>query len=202
MGALRASLVRGTRARQVQGTLQCRSRGQPKPAAVRAPRPASCSYLAASRSRDRVRYVKGTYCICLPGGSHAPDSELQHLYLLSYHLHPIQYALHLSWRARMFGQTLRWVSARGPIVPIWLRRLIPLARQQTLRHNVKDNKIDQLKQILSAFNKECGTNHTKTGRKQDLVDKITRSLDEFRQESNQERWSQAKAIMDRVRTNS
>ena len=102
----------------------------------------------------------------------------------------------------MFGQTLRWVSARGPIVPIWLRRLIPPARQQTLRHNVKDNKIDQLKQILSAFNKECGTNHTKTGRKQDLVDKITRSLDEFRQESNQERWSQAKAIMDRVRTNS
>ena len=90
----------------------------------------------------------------------------------------------------------------GPVVPIWLRRLTPPARQQTLRHNVKDNKIDQLKQILSAFNKECGTNHTKTGRKQDLVDKITRSLDEFRQESNQERWSQAKAIMDRVRTNS
>ena len=79
---------------------------------------------------------------------------------------------------------------------------LTILRQQTLRHNVKDNKIDQLKQILSASNKECGTNHTKTGRKQDLVDKITRSLDEFRQESNQERWSQAKAIMDRVRTNS
>ncbi|EJF66776.1 PINIT domain-containing protein [Dichomitus squalens] len=73
---------------------------------------------------------------------------------------------------------------------------------ETLRHNVKHNKVDQLKQILSAFNEECYTNHTKTGKKQDLIDKIVRSLDEWRRENNRERWSRAKAIMNRVRTNS
>ncbi|PIL31883.1 transcription factor [Ganoderma sinense ZZ0214-1] len=71
---------------------------------------------------------------------------------------------------------------------------------ETFRHNVRQNKVDQLKQILSAFNEECNTNHTKTGKKQDLIDKITRSLDIWRREDNHDRWLRAKAIMNRVRT--
>ena len=65
---------------------------------------------------------------------------------------------------------------------------------------MRHNKVDQLKQILSAFNEECNTNHTKTGKKQDLIDKITRSLDIWRREDNHDRWLRAKAIMNRVRT--
>ena len=88
----------------------------------------------------------------------------------------------------------------GPVVPIWLRRLTPPARQQTLRHNLKSNKVEQLKQILTGLNEECHTNLTKTGKKQDLIDKITRELDDWRRSDNVERWSRAKGIMSRVRS--
>ena len=72
-------------------------------------------------------------------------------------------------------------------------------RQQTLRHNLKSNKVEQLKQILTGFNEECHTNLTKAGKKQDPIDKITRELDDWRRTDNAERWSKAKTIMNRVR---
>ncbi|KAI0669812.1 PINIT domain-containing protein [Trametes maxima] len=70
---------------------------------------------------------------------------------------------------------------------------------ETLRHNLKSNKVEQLKQILTAFNDECHTNLTKTGKKQDLIDKITRELDDWRRQGSVELWVRAKAIMQRVR---
>ncbi|OSD03150.1 hypothetical protein PYCCODRAFT_1434570 [Trametes coccinea BRFM310] len=70
---------------------------------------------------------------------------------------------------------------------------------ETLRHNLKSNKVEQLKQILTGFNEECFTNLTKTGKKQDLIDKITRELDNWRRSSSVEQWQKAKAIMQRVR---
>ena len=81
---------------------------------------------------------------------------------------------------------------------LFVGRLIP-TRQQTLRHNLKSNKVEQLKQILTGLNEECHTNLTKTGKKQDLIDKITRELDDWRRSDNVERWSRAKGIMSRVR---
>ncbi|KAI0778270.1 PINIT domain-containing protein [Trametes elegans] len=70
---------------------------------------------------------------------------------------------------------------------------------ETLRHNLKSNKVEQLKQILTGFNDECHTNLTKTGKKQDLIDKITRELDGWRRSNSVEQWQRAKAIMQRVR---
>ncbi|KAI9065812.1 hypothetical protein FKP32DRAFT_1646795 [Trametes sanguinea] len=70
---------------------------------------------------------------------------------------------------------------------------------ETLRHNLKSNKVEQLKQILTGFNDECYTNLTKTGKKQDLIDKITRELDNWRRSLSVEQWQKAKAIMQRVR---
>ncbi|KAH9898315.1 PINIT domain-containing protein [Cubamyces lactineus] len=69
----------------------------------------------------------------------------------------------------------------------------------TLRHNLKSNKVEQLKQILTGFNDECHTNLTKTGKKQDLIDKITRELDNWRRSDSVDYWLRAKAIMQRVR---
>ncbi|KAI0361523.1 hypothetical protein OH77DRAFT_1585612 [Trametes cingulata] len=66
---------------------------------------------------------------------------------------------------------------------------------ETLRHNLKSNKVEQLKHILSGFNEECNTNLTKTGKKQDLIDKITRELDQWRRNDSVEFWLRAKAIM-------
>ncbi|KAL1951848.1 hypothetical protein VTO73DRAFT_997 [Trametes versicolor] len=70
---------------------------------------------------------------------------------------------------------------------------------ETLRHNLKSNKVEQLKQILTLFNDECHTNLTKTGKKQDLIDKITRELDQWRRSESVDLWVRAKAIMQRVR---
>ncbi|KAI0375084.1 hypothetical protein BV20DRAFT_960150 [Pilatotrama ljubarskyi] len=72
---------------------------------------------------------------------------------------------------------------------------------ETLRHNLKLNKVEQLKQILTGFNDECHTNLTKAGKKQDLIDKITRELDQWRRNDSVEYWLRAKAIMQQVRQN-
>ncbi|KAH9944306.1 PINIT domain-containing protein [Epithele typhae] len=73
------------------------------------------------------------------------------------------------------------------------------AEFETLRHNLRSNKVEQLKQILTGFNEECQTNFTKTGKKQDLIDKITRELNDWRQNDNVDRWTKGEAIMTRVR---
>ncbi|KAI0825049.1 PINIT domain-containing protein [Trametes gibbosa] len=70
---------------------------------------------------------------------------------------------------------------------------------ETLRHNLKSNKVEQLKQILTGLNEECHTNLTKSGKKQDLIDKITRELDQWRRSESAEYWMRAKGIMQRVR---
>ncbi|KZT02638.1 uncharacterized protein LAESUDRAFT_729877 [Laetiporus sulphureus 93-53] len=70
---------------------------------------------------------------------------------------------------------------------------------ETLRHSVKQNTVDRLKHILTGFNDECGTNLTKSGKKQELIDRITREMDNWSEQGNTERWTKAKAILDQVR---
>ncbi|EMD42118.1 hypothetical protein CERSUDRAFT_110664 [Gelatoporia subvermispora B] len=69
----------------------------------------------------------------------------------------------------------------------------------THRHNVKTNTVDRLKQILTGFNDECGTNLTKGGKKQDLIDRITRALDTWRATNDTDKWTKARTIMQQVR---
>ncbi|KAI0348571.1 hypothetical protein BDW22DRAFT_1424727 [Trametopsis cervina] len=75
----------------------------------------------------------------------------------------------------------------------------PWADFDTVRHNVKLNTVDRLKQILISFNDQCGTNFTKSGKKQELIDRITRELDSWRHKGNTERWNIAKGILNHVR---
>jgi E3 SUMO-protein ligase PIAS1 len=71
---------------------------------------------------------------------------------------------------------------------------------QTVRHNVKLNTVDRLKQIIISFNDRCGTNFTKSGRKQELIDRVTRELDLWRRASNTEKWIKAKEILSQARS--
>ncbi|OCH96086.1 hypothetical protein OBBRIDRAFT_787540 [Obba rivulosa] len=75
----------------------------------------------------------------------------------------------------------------------------PWADFDTQRHNVKLNTVDRLKQILTGFNDECGTNLTKSGKKQELIDRITRALDTWKQTNDIDKWTKARAIMQQVR---
>ncbi|KAI0695175.1 PINIT domain-containing protein [Cytidiella melzeri] len=69
----------------------------------------------------------------------------------------------------------------------------------TVRHNVKLNTVDRLKQIIISFNDQCGTNFTKSGKKQELIDRITRELDLWRRANSTEKWVKAKGILNQAR---
>jgi E3 SUMO-protein ligase PIAS1 len=60
--------------------------------------------------------------------------------------------------------------------------------------------VDKLKQILTGFNDECSTTFFKSGKKQELIDRIVTQLDAWRQTNNSERWNKARAVIYQVRT--
>jgi len=78
--------------------------------------------------------------------------------------------------------------------------LAPLNPSQGLRHTVKHNTVDKLKQILTGFNDQCQTAFVKSGKKQDLIDRIVTQMDAWRQSNNIEKWTKAQAILYQVRT--
>ncbi|KAF9568443.1 hypothetical protein CPC08DRAFT_813495 [Agrocybe pediades] len=69
----------------------------------------------------------------------------------------------------------------------------------SLRHSVKHNTVDRLKHILSGFNEECGTHLSKSGKKQEIIDRIVNTLDSWRQGNFEDKWTKAKSIMQQVR---
>ncbi|KAF8078677.1 PINIT domain-containing protein [Lyophyllum atratum] len=68
-----------------------------------------------------------------------------------------------------------------------------------IRHTVKNNIVDRLKQILSGFNEECSTHIAKTGKKQEVIDRIVATLDLWRAQNMEDRWIKGKAIITQVR---
>ncbi|KAF5374880.1 hypothetical protein D9758_000321 [Tetrapyrgos nigripes] len=70
---------------------------------------------------------------------------------------------------------------------------------ENLRHSVKHNTVDRLKQILSGLNDECGIHISKSGKKQDIIDRIVQTLDAWKQANAIEKWTKAKAILYQVR---
>ncbi|KAF8971367.1 PINIT domain-containing protein [Flammula alnicola] len=71
---------------------------------------------------------------------------------------------------------------------------------EQVRHNIKNNTVDRLKQILSGMNEECGTHFSKGGKKQDIIDRIVSVLDAWRASNFEDKWMKAKAIVYQVRT--
>ncbi|KAG1784012.1 PINIT domain-containing protein [Suillus placidus] len=70
---------------------------------------------------------------------------------------------------------------------------------ENLRHTVKHNTVDKLKQILTGFNEECNTVFHKSGKKQDLIERIVQQLESWRQANNIDKWTKAKVILYQVR---
>ncbi|KAF9480995.1 hypothetical protein BDN70DRAFT_876865 [Pholiota conissans] len=71
---------------------------------------------------------------------------------------------------------------------------------ESIRHNIKNNTVDRLKQILAGFNEECGTHFPKSGKKQDIIDRICKALDGWRASLAEDRWAKAKAVVYQVRS--
>ena len=78
-------------------------------------------------------------------------------------------------------------------------RTILIIASQTLKVNVRLNTVDRLKQIIVGFNDECWTMLSKSGKKQDLIDRILKSLNEWRASSNIDKWNKARSVLYQVR---
>jgi E3 SUMO-protein ligase PIAS1 len=59
--------------------------------------------------------------------------------------------------------------------------------------------VDRLKHILSGLNEECGMHFAKSGKKQEIIDRIVTILDTWRGTSQEEKWIKAKAVVYQVR---
>ncbi|KAG6851171.1 hypothetical protein H0H93_015181 [Arthromyces matolae] len=68
-----------------------------------------------------------------------------------------------------------------------------------IRHSIKNNTVDRLKQILSGFNEECSAHLVKTGKKQEVIDRIVATLDGWRVQNLEDRWLKGKAIIAQVK---
>ncbi|EJD04077.1 uncharacterized protein FOMMEDRAFT_155211 [Fomitiporia mediterranea MF3/22] len=68
-----------------------------------------------------------------------------------------------------------------------------------LRHSVKSYTVDRLKQIITGINEENKVNLSKSGKKQDLIDKITGELDRYRYLRQTELWTNAKTVLYQVK---
>lgn len=63
---------------------------------------------------------------------------------------------------------------------------------------VSYNTVDRLKQVLQGLNDQCRVILFKSGKKQDLIDRIVTQLDLWRENDNTEKWIRAKAVLQMV----
>ena len=71
---------------------------------------------------------------------------------------------------------------------------------KALRHNIRLNTVDRLKQIVNGLNEECFLSISKSGRKQELIDRIVDVLARWKMENNIDRWNKARTVINQVRT--
>ncbi|KAF8230622.1 hypothetical protein L208DRAFT_1362781 [Tricholoma matsutake] len=68
-----------------------------------------------------------------------------------------------------------------------------------IRHNIKNNTVDRLKQILAGLNEECSTHFSKSGKKQEIIDRIVATFDTWRMANLEDKWTKAKTVVHQVR---
>lgn len=71
---------------------------------------------------------------------------------------------------------------------------------QGLQVVVRSNTVDRLKHIITGFNEECGTALSKSGKKQDLIERINRQLESWRMSQQADKFTKGKAVIHQVRT--
>jgi len=67
-----------------------------------------------------------------------------------------------------------------------------------VKANVRSNIVERLKSIISGLNDECGVSISRTGKKGELIERITRQFDSWRLAKNEAAFTRAKGIVNRV----
>jgi hypothetical protein len=69
---------------------------------------------------------------------------------------------------------------------------------QFQRHRIRTHTVDRLKHIVTGFNEECYISLAKSGRKQDLIDRITQQLDWWKSQNLIDRWNKGRTVLNQV----
>ncbi|KAJ8514698.1 hypothetical protein ONZ45_g7791 [Pleurotus djamor] len=72
---------------------------------------------------------------------------------------------------------------------------------ETTRTSVRYNTVDKLKQIINGLNEQCHAHLSKSGKKQELIDRIWGLFDSWRAGNTQDRWLKAKNVLHQLREN-
>ncbi|KAA1471546.1 hypothetical protein DENSPDRAFT_837561 [Dentipellis sp. KUC8613] len=75
----------------------------------------------------------------------------------------------------------------------------PWADFESLKASVRHNTVARLQQIIGGLNDSCWALISKTGKKQELIDRITKTIDDWRVANNVDKWNQARAVFYQVR---
>ncbi|KAI0322662.1 PINIT domain-containing protein [Amylostereum chailletii] len=70
---------------------------------------------------------------------------------------------------------------------------------ENVKANIRHNTVDRLKTIIVGFNDECRSVIGKTGKKQDLIDRIIASLDKWKATSNLAMFTKARGVIYQVK---
>jgi E3 SUMO-protein ligase PIAS1 len=66
---------------------------------------------------------------------------------------------------------------------------------------VKNNTVDRLKHIATGLNEQCAAHIVKSGKKQDLIDRIVARMESWRRNNQYDKWTKARQIFNQVRDN-
>jgi E3 SUMO-protein ligase PIAS1 len=80
-----------------------------------------------------------------------------------------------------------------------LRYRILFDLAQSIRHQIRNNTVDRLKHIANGLNEQCSAHITKSGKKQDLIDRITARMDGWRRTGHSDKWIRARTVLTQVR---
>ncbi|KZT37429.1 hypothetical protein SISSUDRAFT_1048528 [Sistotremastrum suecicum HHB10207 ss-3] len=72
---------------------------------------------------------------------------------------------------------------------------------ESLRQQIRYNTVDKLKHIVAGLNEQCHAGLSRTGRKQDLIDRIMTKMDEWRAAGRLETWDKVRGVLAQVREN-
>lgn len=70
---------------------------------------------------------------------------------------------------------------------------------QSQKNNIRHNTVAKLQSIISGWTEQCRASIPKSGKKQDLIDRMTRTMHEWRDNNQTDKWLRAKAVLDQVR---
>ncbi|KAF8577886.1 hypothetical protein K439DRAFT_1654979 [Ramaria rubella] len=67
------------------------------------------------------------------------------------------------------------------------------------KNSIRHNTVAKLQTIISGWTEQCRVSIAKSGKKQDLIDRMVRTMSDWKDNNQLDKWLRAKAVLDQVR---